>query len=166
MSDRTPLLTGGCQCGAVRYALFASPRAGICFCRMCQKAVGGPFFAWAMVQRDDLAWTRGEPAVFRSSSAATRGFCRSCGTPLSFTYDKRPGSIDVAIGSLDTPDAVRPTLALGVESRPAWCDEALFALPQHATGTLDPPEDLDRLSSRQHPDHDTPGNWRPPPTPG
>ena len=166
MPDRTPLLSGGCQCGAVRYALYATPRAGICFCRMCQKAVGGPFFAWASVQVDDLAWTREEPAIFRSSSAATRGFCRNCGTPLSFQYDKRPEAIDVAIGSLDTPDVIRPTVAHGVESRPAWCDGTLFALPMHPTGTVNPPEDLGRIVNRQHPDRDTPDGWRPPAAPG
>ena len=29
--QRKPVLTGGCQCGAVRYAVYAAPeRAGIC----------------------------------------------------------------------------------------------------------------------------------------
>ena len=38
-------LTGGCQCGAVRYALLEEPTgAHICHCRMCQKAFGS-FFA-------------------------------------------------------------------------------------------------------------------------
>jgi hypothetical protein len=42
----TVMLTGGCQCGAVRYALTAMPEgAHFCHCRMCQKAVGGPFAA-------------------------------------------------------------------------------------------------------------------------
>jgi hypothetical protein len=72
--QRKPVLTGGCQCGAVRYALFARPeRVGVCHCRMCQKAVGGPFFAWAAVPETDLAWTRGAPALFASSSAPNAG---------------------------------------------------------------------------------------------
>ena len=116
--QRKPVLTGGCQCGAVRYALFAKPeRAGICHCRMCQKAVGGPFFAWAAVNVQDFAWTRGAPASSRSSSAADRGFCARCGTPLTFRYLRGPEHIDVTIGSLDTPEAVTPTWWMGIESR-------------------------------------------------
>ena len=86
MTERVPMHTGGCQCGAIRYAMFAAPKAGLCHCRMCQKAVGGPFLAWAMVPVEAFAWTRGQPAEFRSSSAATRGFCARCGTPLLFQY--------------------------------------------------------------------------------
>ena len=40
------ILTGGCQCGALRYHVAAGPAfASICHCRMCQRATGGPFAA-------------------------------------------------------------------------------------------------------------------------
>ena len=158
-----PVLTGGCQCGAVRYALFAAPeRAGICHCRMCQKAVGGPFTAWANVGQD-FAWTRGTPSMFRSSSAAERGFCSHCGTPLYFTYAKRPGAISVSIGSLDTPEAVTPSQIDGIEARWATFDPAALAsLPARRTGEAGAPEDLAKITNFQHPDHDTPPDWRPP----
>jgi hypothetical protein len=43
---KNPILTGGCQCGAIRYVLTAPPESvHLCHCRMCQKAVGGPFAA-------------------------------------------------------------------------------------------------------------------------
>ncbi len=43
-STAKPVLTGGCQCGAVRFALSAAPvKVSICHCRMCQKASGAPF---------------------------------------------------------------------------------------------------------------------------
>jgi hypothetical protein len=33
--------SGGCQCGALRYALMSEPtHTSICWCRMCQKASG------------------------------------------------------------------------------------------------------------------------------
>jgi len=160
--QRKPVLTGGCQCGAVRYALFAAPaRAGICHCRMCQKAVGGPFSAWANVSMDNFAWTRGTPGAFRSSSAAERGFCPRCGTPLYFAYVERPGSISVSIGSLDTPEAVTPAEVEGIEARWATFDPAvLAALPAQRTGEAGAPEDLSRITVYQHPDHDTPADWR------
>lgn len=161
--QRKPVLTGGCQCGAVRYALYAAPtNAGICHCRMCQKAVGGPFTAWANVPTQHFAWTRGTPGTFRSSSAAERGFCPQCGTPLYFAYIRRPGSISVAIGSLDTPEAVTPSQVDGIEGRCTTVESAtLAALPARRTGQAGAPEDLSRITNFQHPDHDTPEDWQP-----
>jgi hypothetical protein len=160
--QRTPKMTGGCQCGAVRYALYRQPeRAGICHCRMCQKAVGGPFKAWANIAVEQFAWTRGAPGTFRSSSAADRDFCARCGTPLAFRYVKRPDSISVTIGSLDIPQAVTLSQVDGIESRWATFDPAVLAsLPSRRTGEAGAPEDLTRITSYQHPDHDTPEDWR------
>jgi len=153
--QRKPVMTGGCQCGTVRYALYAMPdRVGICHCRMCQKAVGGPFFAWAAANVCDFSWTRGAPAWFASSSAADRGFCARCGSPLHFRYRKRPEQIDVTIGSLDEPAAVTPTLVMGVESRLDWCAAVLAGVQGTSTGEGDPPEDLARIINYQHPDYD------------
>ena len=158
---RKPILSGGCQCGAVRYSLYAMPeRSGICHCRMCQKAVGGPFSAWAAVNYADIAWTRDPPSLFASSSAAERGFCARCGTPLTFRYRKRPDHISVSIGSLDNPAAVSPRLVMGIESRLDWCASLLAGAPASATGEASPPEDLTRITIYQHPDHDTPADCR------
>jgi hypothetical protein len=157
-ATRKVLLTGGCQCGAIRYALYAMPeRAHLCHCRMCQKAVGGPFAALAPVRLRDFAWTRGQPAGFRSSSAAVRDFCSGCGTPLTFRYVHKDW-IEVTIGSLDCPAEVPPELHYGVESRLSWLGE-LHALPARVTGGDDPPEPLATMTSYQHPDHDTPPGW-------
>ena len=54
---------------------------------MCQKAVGGPFIALALVHPDQITWTRGKPASFRSSGIATRLYCADCGTPLAYVGD-------------------------------------------------------------------------------
>ena len=102
-STRAAVHTGGCQCGAVRYALYAPPEGThVCHCRMCQKAVGGPFAALAPVRLADFAWTRGTPGSFLSSPLAARDFCAACGTPLTFRYLDSEW-IDVTIGSLDRP---------------------------------------------------------------
>ena len=66
-------LTGGCQCGAVRFSAKRLGRASICHCRMCQKAFGG--FFGPLVTAFDVDWTRGAPAWFQSSNKVRRGFC-------------------------------------------------------------------------------------------
>lgn len=113
-------ITGGCQCGAVRYAL-AEPLRHVhfCHCRMCQRAVGGPFAALGSVPKLALRWTRGAPALFASSSMAERGFCAACGTPLSFAY-RHSAHINVTLGSLDDPAAFTPERHFGIESQLPW----------------------------------------------
>jgi hypothetical protein len=123
---------------------------------MCQKAVGGPFAALAGVDLVDFAWTRGEPAVFSSSTAAIRHFCAACGTPLTFRY-RHKKRIAVTLGSLDHPEAVPPRAHYGIEGRLAWT-RGLDALPGEATATDGLPAGF---ASHQHPDHDTTPNWRP-----
>jgi hypothetical protein len=166
-ADRKPLFTGGCQCGAVRYALYARPEgAHLCHCRMCQKAVGGPFAALAPVRLADFAWTRGAPATFRSSTVAVRDFCAACGTPLTFRYLDGPGDdgglqawIDVTIGSLDRPAEVAPLRHYGTESRIPWLDR-IEALPRSSTQVSMDSGRRARMRSFQHPDEDTPSDWR------
>jgi hypothetical protein len=126
---------------------------------MCQKATGGPFAALAKFDKKDLVWTRGTPASFRSSPSACRDFCSACGTPLTFRYDHAP-HMEVTIGSLDHPERVPPRLNFGVESRLPWlADLAPGRLPGKQTSEIAATRDR---RSRQHPDHDTPTNWRPP----
>lgn len=118
---REVVATGGCQCGAVRYALYVSPQnAHVCHCRMCQRATGGLFAALAGAPKADFAWTKGEPAVFASSNLATRAYCRDCGTPLSFSYNLPEARFYVTMGSLDTPEAFPIVMQYGTESRLPW----------------------------------------------
>lgn len=141
-------LSGGCQCGGVRFRIEGDPgRASICWCRMCQKAFGGPFGALVTVNVVDLTWTRGERAMFQSSDIVSRGFCATCGTPLTFEYSDE--KIDLAVFAFDDPSVVAPMVQLAVESRPVWMEHLAdmpVRPPMGPTGTV---------VSRQHPDHDT-----------
>jgi hypothetical protein len=153
MSPWGKRLTGGCQCGAVRYQLATSPlRASICHCRMCQKACGQPFMAFTFVKTPDLRWTRGAPSVFRSSNMAQRGFCSACGTPL--TYQFHSDAIAVMTGSLDDPTVAPPTEQYGVESMVPWC-ATIGGLPRIRTDDDQGPEVIAKFANYQHPDHDT-----------
>ena len=129
--------SGGCHCGSVRYRATATPRGvHFCHCRMCQRAVGNLFGAFAAVERDRLEWTRGKPAIFQSSSAAERGFCRDCGTPLFFRYIVAT-KYNLTAGSFDHPEHLMPEAHEGIESHVPWHvigDD----LPRFSTDTHDP----------------------------
>jgi hypothetical protein len=164
LASRSPLFIGGCQCGAVRFAAYAEPlKIGICHCRMCQKAVAGPFAVFAEVPWGDFAWTRGTPSAFQSSSRAVRDFCSACGTPLSY---RKPGGpiIELLTGAFDEPQGVAPTYADGGESMLAWL-EHLASLPVKSTPEKVGAEKLAGITSYQHPDHDTGADWSPPARP-
>jgi hypothetical protein len=155
---RDPILTGGCQCGAVRYALYAElEHASICHCRMCQKAVGNYFAAYAGLKKVDFAWTRGQPGAYRSSEIVERDFCRDCGTPLTYRpLDK--GTVSVSVGSLDHPERVHPDHQYGVEGRLPYF-EHLPSRPGKASQDWAGGR-LPKRASRQHPDHET-TDWKP-----
>ncbi|WP_404405049.1 GFA family protein [Pelagibacterium halotolerans] len=142
-------LTGGCQCGAVRFATKLVGRASICHCRMCQKAFGS--FFGPLVSTHDGRWTRGEPKWFQSSNVARRAFCGECGTPLA--YETKYG-LELAIGAFDDPTKVAPAIQVNMNDKLAFFD-TLTSLP-----IKDDPSDewLDFMAgvhSHQHPDHDT-----------
>jgi len=150
-------VTGGCQCGAIRYrATTMLDNAHLCHCRMCQKAVGGLFAALVAAPNECLAFTRGTPATFRSSDHVERGFCPECGTPLFFRAVES-GRTNFTMGSLDQPEAFPPKTQTGVESRVAWWRVLNDLAPGETTadGLGADASTAIRQSNRQHPDHDT-----------
>ena len=154
--------TGGCQCGAVRYIFSVRPdNPCICHCRMCQKQFGSFFGTFAGSNKNNFRVTRGTIAYFKSSDDAKRGFCRDCGTPLTYEVLSRP-RVDVSIGSLDRHSDMKPAFNYGAESMEPWIRDVVN-LPCTVTGDGDngigdTPEryELIRKTNHQHPDHDTP----------
>ncbi len=152
--ERQALHSGGCQCGAVRYALYAEPYGThICHCRMCQKAFGAFYAPLTLIRYKDFAWTRGAPSIFLSSPDVERGFCSACGTPLTFAHEGAE-HLDISVGSLDRPEAVKPEIQIGIESRIPWAAE-IHRLKEQATDQALSAERLARVESYQHPDRDT-----------
>jgi len=144
-----PKLMGGCQCGAIRYEITEGlGRASICHCRMCQKAFGNAFAP--LVSARGLRWITVEPKRFRSSNKAMRGFCPSCGTPLSYEPDGM--GPEIAVATLDDPSGVVPRIQMGLESRLPWTT----SLPDLPTRTAEEEAKVapfyQEIISFQHPD--------------
>jgi hypothetical protein len=134
-------LTGGCQCGRVRYAAtIENDDAYLCHCRMCQRATGGFAASFVQVPVAAVAWEC-EPDWYKSSPIAHRPFCSACGTPLGFAFLEDNTNMDLTVGSFDDPSGFVPKLHSGAESlHEAWLDTT--ALPRLRS------EDIDSVAKR------------------
>lgn len=130
----TEIMTGGCQCGRIRYsAEVASDDAYLCHCRMCQRATGGVAAAFVNVPKSSVTWET-DPDWYASSPIAQRPFCSKCGTPLGFSFPDGP-NIDLTVGSFDDPSRFKPSSHFGAESlHEAWVDTR--DLPRNRTDSI------------------------------
>jgi hypothetical protein len=109
-----------------------------CYCRMCQKASGGPFMTFVRFPVDQVEWsTAPDVDVFASSNRAERGFCPKCGTPLSYRQIGSP-NVSLTLNSLDDPSAVQPEMAFSPGSASRWCLTLADLPPQEADISVDP----------------------------
>lgn len=130
MSQDFQAAEGGCRCGTVRYRATAEPYStSLCHCRSCRLSAGATSLAWVIFQETDIEIVRGTLAVHESSPGVERGFCRDCGTSLTYRRGNRPGYLDVTTASLDEPDRFPPTKEIWTSERIAWMT-AHPALPQ------------------------------------
>jgi hypothetical protein len=102
-------VTGGCQCGAVRYAVTA-PATDLyhCHCSMCRKVHGAVFGSYAAIPQEAFVVEKGQAALsmFESSPGIQRYFCRNCGCPIYCDTVRPPFSRVYTAATLD--DGVSP----------------------------------------------------------
>ena len=87
---------------------------------------------FASVPAADLVWTRGADKVksFASSGFGHRSYCGECGTPFLMKVDHQPGTVDVAVGTLDDPGTAEPGYHIFWSQRVPWF-EPKDDLPRH-----------------------------------
>jgi hypothetical protein len=120
---------GGCLCGAVRFKAEGQPiNVRICHCRLCQKAMGAPFFARALFAQDALS-LEGPIGRHPSSESLERLFCQTCGTRLGSRRTNGTAA-GVALALFDDRNAFAPTEHIWVSEKIAWVKIA-DELPQH-----------------------------------
>ena len=113
------VLTGGCQCGKVRYTARGRPkRAGLCHCLTCRRNTGSAFLAYLVYPRAKVE-IAGATRHFRAP-LLLRHFCPECGSPL-FLEAEGTDEFDVYVGSLDeAARAPGPSYELFTARRLAW----------------------------------------------
>ncbi len=132
----TAPLTGGCLCGAIRYAVTA-PVSGLraCHCTDCQKTSGTGSSVNAVISGKDFSVTQGKPRCFaaKADSGRTllRYFCGDCGAPIYSRREASPERVVVRAGSFDDSSSMKITTNILTNSaRPwSWIDPASEQLP-------------------------------------
>jgi hypothetical protein len=117
-------LTGGCQCGAVRYAIGAAPATFyLCHCTDCQRQSGSGFGTSLQIRTDSLEVT-GATAEFARTAGSGRQmrctFCPACGTRLWHARAEATGFASLKSGTLDDPTWLRPAAEIFTARRLPW----------------------------------------------
>lgn len=117
------MITGSCFCKAIRYRITSAiPLAVNCHCNNCKKMVGGAFASLAVVKERRLEITSGKEALAtcQLSENLLKHFCSRCGSPIFNRNSHYPGRCMIALGSLDNPAIVVPSVNVHCENRLAW----------------------------------------------
>ena len=113
-------VTGHCLCGSLRYETDAPPIwSALCHCESCRRACSAPVVAWMGFPEETVRWT-GERRFYQSSEHATRSFCPTCGTQMSFASANWPGEMHLYGVSRDDPAAYAPDLHCHYSERLSW----------------------------------------------
>jgi len=126
------MLSGKCECGAVRYRVADEfLYAANCHCSNCRAATGSAFKAFAGIERDKLEVVDGQDRLFvwgEQDLNNTR--CAVCGSFL-FSVVRDGAYVHVALGSLVDAPSLRPTEHIFVGSKAPWF-EITDGLPQRS----------------------------------
>lgn len=130
MSD---IYTGGCACGAIRYAIEGEPLfSNECHCRDCQRESGtghGSHLTFARAGVTLTGEARRWDMVADSGNVKTRAFCPTCGAPVYMTFSAMPDIFTIRAASLDDPSRYAPQVVTYGLRAPAW-DHADPTLPR------------------------------------
>jgi hypothetical protein len=123
---------GGCLCGAVRFKAEGEPlNVRICHCRLCQKAMGAPFFARALFDQRALTIT-GPTSRYPTSERLERVFCPACGTRIGSRRTNGTAA-GIALVLFDDRNAFSPTDHIWISEKIDWVKIA-DGLPQFPEG--------------------------------
>ena len=120
MSD-SEALTGGCQCGAVRFAVSDLPHyLHACHCTTCRRISGSATMSLTVPASSLRIEGEAHVVAYVSSDWAARSFCGRCGTGLwqRLTVGDSPADYFLSAGTLDDPSGLALTQEIYVDRKP------------------------------------------------
>ena len=132
-------LTGGCDCGLVRYRMETRPLfVHCCHCRWCQRETGASFALNALIEADRVTLLGNEPELVDTPSQSGKGQkiarCPSCRIAVWSNYaGAGPALRFVRVGTLDEPDHLPPDIHIFTASKQPWVvlPEGTPAVPEY-----------------------------------
>jgi hypothetical protein len=131
------LLTGGCNCGAVRFEVSAPLVSSVyCHCTRCQRRTGTGASANARVEPGSFRVVEGEDRLraWKPESGAHKWFCGDCGSALFSRSPDDPEQVGVRLGTFDSDPGIRPEARQYVAYAASWEAIPDDGLPRYPEG--------------------------------
>jgi len=127
-------LTGGCNCGAVRYEVtHPLAIATYCHCRRCQRRSGAAASPNAHPRAGAFRIIKGEGQLrhWTPTDGGEKWFCGNCGSSIFGRNHRHDDPIGIRMGTFDTDPGIRPTIRAFVADAAPWEPIPDDGLPRH-----------------------------------
>jgi hypothetical protein len=125
-------ITGGCNCGAVRFEVSEPFQASMyCHCTRCQRRTGTSASVNGRTTPDAFRIVQGEDQIRAwdpPGGGAVKHFCGDCGSAL---FSRSPDSIGIRLGAIDGDPGILPSYRQYVAYAAAWEPIPDDGLPRH-----------------------------------
>ena len=116
--------TGRCLCGAVTFEIVGVPViVAQCHCEECRRLSGTGHTTGAMFASSGVT-LHGEIGEFiyksGTDSEVTRGFCKTCGSPIFGRNTRLADHITVPLGSIDDTTGLNVQVVIFARDKPHW----------------------------------------------
>lgn len=124
MMTGQPAVTGGCQCGAVRYRI-TGPHlvAYVCHCRECQRQSASAFALSIPLSAAEIDVTGTLATYARTTDSGSRTeclYCPACGVRVMHRSARAPENVTLKGGTLDDTSGLVPVAHLWVSRKQPW----------------------------------------------
>lgn len=117
-------LSGGCSCGAVRFAIDDYLYVLMCHCYACKKRTGSAYGLSVMIDNKDLSEFFGEIKTFvrkgESGKLVRYDLCPQCGTTVRWHVEVVPNRQAFAAGAFDEPRQFKVAGEMYTEEALPW----------------------------------------------
>ncbi len=116
------LLTGGCNCGAVRFEVTEPLVVAVyCHCQRCQRRTGTGAAASAVTAPGSFSIVSGRDKlrVWEPDPGGKKVFCARCGSHI-YAENTNHGFFAVRLGAFDGDPGIRPTIRQFVAFAAPW----------------------------------------------